>query len=279
MPAWIGLFARRLLPVKERPRFLTTVHGLNSINAYSQVMTYGERVVAVSQCCRDYILKNYPRVPPEKISLIPHGIDHQFFSHGYQPAADWISLWREQYPQLEKRFVLLLPGRLTRLKGHFDFLCVVARLKEQSLPVHGLIVGAEDPNRQDYARSLRQRVADLGLTDEITFTGHRTDLREIMSVSGAVVSTSTKPESFGRTVLEALCLGKPTFGYNHGGVGEMLAQLYPSGAVSVGNHEELADRLAAAFRQELAPPPATHEYSLENMLDREIELYEQLVSD
>ena len=41
--------------------------------------------------------------------------------------------------------MLTLPGRLTRLKGHHDFITLVAKLVADGLDVVGLIVGGEDP--------------------------------------------------------------------------------------------------------------------------------------
>ncbi len=96
--------------------------------------------------------------------------------------------------------------------------------------MHGLIVGGEDPKRKAYASALRDRVAAEGLQDTITFTGRRDDIRDVYAASNLILSLSAKPESFGRTVLEPLRLGVPTIGYDHGGVGEILAALFPKGA-------------------------------------------------
>src|SRR5690606_5049005 len=60
MPAWVTMAAWKFMPRHQRPRLVTTVHGLNSVNWYSKVITYGECVIAVSDCCRDYVLRNYP---------------------------------------------------------------------------------------------------------------------------------------------------------------------------------------------------------------------------
>lgn len=276
MPAWLGLVALKLMPARRRPHLLTTVHGLNSVNLYSQVMTYGERVVTVSECCREYVLRNYPETDASKIVVIPHGIDSQKFPYGFQPSAEWLLSWTQQYPSLSGRFVVLLPGRLTKLKGHFDFLAVVALLRQQGVPVSGLIVGGEDPLRRRYAQSLRKEVNRRNLGSDILFTGHRSDLREIMSVSSAVVSTSTKPESFGRTVLESLSLGRPTFGYDHGGVGEILAQLYPTGRVAVGDVPAMAGILQKELLEQLEKPQFTQQFDLQTSLDREMQLYEEI---
>lgn len=279
MPAWVTLAAWKSMPPKKRPRLLTTVHGLNSVNVYSQVMTYGERVIAVSHCCRDYVLTNYPQTNPDKVIVIHRGVDPSQFPHGHQPTSEWLERWRTDFPQLVDRFVVLLPGRLTRFKGHFDFLQVIQQLKQNKLPVHGLIVGGEDPRRLKYAQSLYEEVEQLGLSAEITFAGHRTDLREIMSVSDAVVSTSIKPpESFGRTVLEAVRLGRPTIGYAHGGVGEVLSTVYPAGRVELQDTVGMAEKLTQVFRGELAPPEPTDEFKLSTMIEREIDLYETMVA-
>lgn len=280
MPAWVTLGAWKLLPKPTRPRLVTTVHGLNSVNAYSRVMTYGEQVIAVSHCCRDYVLTNYPQTDPDKVTVIHRGVDSKQFPFGHQPSAAWVDQWQADYPQLKDRFVVLLPGRLTRFKGHFDFLKVVQQLKAEQLPVHGLIVGGEDPRRQKYAQSLRDEVQRARLSSDITFTGHRSDLREIMAVSDAVVSTSIQPpESFGRTVLESVRLGRPTIGYAHGGVGEVLSTVYPEGRVELQDVAGMSDKLSQVYRQKLPPPEPTDAFELERMIEKEINLYEALVAN
>ena len=280
MPAWVTYLAWRGMPQEARPRFLTTVHGLNSVNRYSKVMTYGERVITVSHCCRDYVLKNYPDTAPQKVIVIHRGVDAAEFPFGYRPDAEWLAAWHAEFPQLADRFVVLLPGRLTRFKGHFDFLQSVELLKQRRVPVHGLIVGSEDPRRRKYAESVRAEIRRLRLSEEVTLTGHRSDIREVMSVSSAVVSTSIHPpESFGRTVLEAVRLGRPTLGYDHGGVGEVLATVFPQGRVPLQDTTCLADKLQQVFRGELAPPLATRDFELTDMVAKEIDLYEEIVPD
>ncbi|MBP7599068.1 MAG: glycosyltransferase, partial [Pseudoxanthomonas sp.] len=75
LPAWIGLRALRGMPAPSRPRFVTTMHGLNSPGRYSAVMTRGERVICVSDTVRRYLLQHYPRTDPDRLVVIPRGID------------------------------------------------------------------------------------------------------------------------------------------------------------------------------------------------------------
>jgi glycosyltransferase involved in cell wall biosynthesis len=280
MPAWVAWLAWRGMPQQTRPRLVTTVHGLNSVNWYSKVMTHGEVVVAVSECCREYVLTSYPGTDPNKIITIQRGIDSHEYPFGYQPPTEWHEQWQKNYPQLAGRFLVLIAGRLTRLKGHFDFLQAIQHLKLAGVPVHGLIAGSADPRRQQYADSLHREVERLQLQQEVTFLGHRSDLREVMSVSDAIVSTThNPPESFGRTILEAVKLGRPAVGYNHGGVAEVLSGVYPAGRVAVGDTIALAERLAAIYRGEVPPPQPTTEFELATQLNLEIELYERLVAE
>jgi hypothetical protein len=137
VPAWVGWLAWRRMDPATRPRLVTTVHGPYSTNAYSAVMLRGERVIAVSDMIVDYIRQNYPWVEPQRIHRIYRGVDPAAFPEGYQPGSAWLAQWRTQFPQLRNRWVLTLPGRITRWKGQLDLLEIVARLKAEGVPVLG----------------------------------------------------------------------------------------------------------------------------------------------
>lgn len=272
MPAWVCYLAWRGMDPRRRPRLVTTVHGLYSVNPYSAIMTRGEKVIAVSETVREYLLKHYPRLDPRRIIVIPRGIDPSVYPHGYRPQEEWLTAWYTQYPQLAGKKVLTLPGRITRLKGHEDFIELIGRLLAAGEPVHGLIVGGADTRKHAYLMELKKKVTSAGLADHITFTGQRNDLREIMAISDVVLSLSTKPESFGRTVLEALSLGVPVVGYDHGGVGEQLARLFPEGRVPLGDQEGLAHKCQNALSM-TRPQPLISPPTLEGMLVATVAVY------
>ena len=275
LPAWIGWLAWRGMDPATRPRFITTVHGLYSVSRYSAIMAHGERVIAVSETVRDYLRRHYPELPAERVQVIQRGVDPAAFPYGYQPSAAWLADWRQHYPHLGDAPVLTLAGRLSRLKGHEDFIELIARLRARGWPVRGLIVGGVEPRRQRYADQLRQKVRSLGLGEVILLTGHRNDMREIYAISTLVLSLSAQPESFGRTVLEALSLGTPVVGYDHGGVGEILARLYPAGLTPVGDLDALTTRVSELLV--VAPPvPPEPVFPLQRMLDETLALYESL---
>lgn len=244
LPAWLAWLAWRKLDPKMRPRLVTTVHGFYSVNAYSAIMTKGERVICVSESVKGYVLKNYPKIDANRLTVIHRGVDPVVFPYGYQPPDDWLVKWRNDYPQLKDKYVVTLPGRITRWKGQLDFVEIISKLKQRGLPVHGLLVGEPHPKKRAFLDEVVAAIRDAGLEAEITLVGHRSDLREIMAVSDVVVSLSSDPEAFGRVTLEALSLGRPVAGYDHGGVSEQLSVLLPEGKVAPQDLEEMTNLLS-----------------------------------
>ena len=275
IPAWIAWLAWRGMNPMTRPRFVTTVHGLYSVNRYSRIMTRGERVIAVSNTVRDYILREYPDTLPWRIQVIHRGVDGREYPHGWKPDAGWQDAFFSQFPQARNKLLLTLPGRITRLKGHEDFIGMIARLKRSGLSVHGLIVGGATASKQRYLHKLRYRIRSMGLNDDLTLTGQRDDLKSILAVSSLVLSLSTQPESFGRTTLEALRLGIPTAGYDHGGVDEILRAMYPAGRLPLGHLDEACRRVARLLQHPEAVPSGDF-FPRQAMLDQTVALYEQL---
>lgn len=273
VPAWVGWLALRGLP--DRPHFVTTAHGLNSPGAWSRIMTRGERVICVSNTVRDFLLRTYPRIDPARLVVIPRGIDPQAFPYGYLPDDSWCEWFYAEFGQLAGAPLMTLPGRGTRLKGHADAIELVADLKARGVPTRLLLLGARQPGREAYIAELEALARSLGVADWIAISPQRGDARDIYALSSLVLQLSNKPESFGRTVIEALSLCRPVLGYDHGGVGELLGELYPAGRVPVGDRQRLAERAAELLRA--APPiaPLTR-YRLADMQQATLRLYDEL---
>ena len=273
VPAWIAHLALRGIPAGNRLKLVTTVHGFYSVNAYSAIMTQGDRIIAVSESVRAYIHRNYPNTDPKRIEVIPHGIDPATYYPEFKPSADWLAQWQSEHPELTNKQLLLLPGRITRLKGHGDFFQLIKQLKQAGHPVCGLIAGNTHPKKRAYLDELHQQAESLGITNDIVFLGHRSDLRELMAVSHIVMALSQQPESFGLTVLEALSLGKPVVGYDCGGVGELLAALYPTGKVPPSSSNELFLTTTQILKNPSQPSP-NELFTLEKSLASTADIYE-----
>jgi len=275
LPAWLAFLAWKKIDEACRPRFITTVHGPYRVNQYSKVMTKGQNVIATSGFILNYINENYPDVDQNRITLIHRGVSKKEFPFAYRPDEKWLKTWHDQHLAISDKFILTLPARVTRWKGHEDFLAILARLKHQNIPVHGLIVGGPHRRKTVYLEALKEETRSLGLENEITFLGHRNDIKEIMSISNVVLSLAKTPEAFGRTALEALCLGIPVVAYNHGGAAEILSKMYPSGCVEPNNTTAVCDKIISFYKQPV-PVPDENFFTLEKMLNNTLSLYSEV---
>lgn len=274
LPAWISVLALRRLGAAA-PRLVTTVHGPYSVNPYSAVMLRGERIIAISCFIRDYIVASYPHVDPDRIRVIQRGVSAAEFPHGHRPAAPWHKRWQEEHPELRGKPLLTLAARLTRWKGQEDFIELVRLLRARGANVHGLVVGGTEPRRQGFLAQLRQQVRAAKLEEHVTFLGHRADVREVMAISAVVLSLARVPEAFGRAALEALSLGVPVAGYDHGGTREILREIYPGGLVPPGDVAAATDCVARILERRPAIP-AQHPFALQRMLDGTLAVYSEL---
>ena len=278
IPAWVCWRAINRLAPEQRPAFVTTMHGHYSVSPYSAVMARGRKTIAVSEHIRRYTLKNYPQSKPEDIVVIHGGADRTAFPYGYQVSPAWRKAAEEEFPQLKGKRWLLLPGRITRWKGHLDFIRLIGCLIKEYPDIQGLFVGG---GRQgsSYRSELETLVRKTGVSDSITFTGNRLDIRDWMSASELIFNLSSKPpEAFGRTVLESFCLGRPMIAWDHGGAAEILAEMFPEGAVSAMDYKELEART----REFLSSRPLVREseaFSLEASMDKHLAVYENLINE
>ncbi len=278
VPAWIAYFAWRGMDAESRPKFVTTAHGLYSVNRYSEVMTKGEVVIAVSETVAEYVRENYRRVESSKIRTISRGIDPNDFPRGYRAPSEWLKSWEEEFPTLADRPVVSLIGRMTRYKGHHEFLKIIDFLRKEVPNVRGLIVGEEDPRRKGYAQELRDEVQKRGLAEHIIFAGHRSDVREIYSITDVMLAVSSNPpEAFGRTTIEALNMGVPVVGFDHGGTGEILRKVFPTGIIPIDDCLQAANVVKNIIEQKPEVPNG-HPYLKETMLRDTISIYEELAA-
>jgi glycosyltransferase involved in cell wall biosynthesis len=278
LPAWICRLAIRGLDAAYRPVFVTSMHGHYSISRYSAVMASGDRVIAVSEAIRRYLLHSYPATDPRRVVTVHGGVSHRAFPYGHRPSDAWFEQTRREFPELRGKRLLCLPGRLSRYKGHADFIELIARLLPEVSDLQGVIVGKAKPGSR-YRDELEGLAERYGVLERVTFTGARPDMREWMSSAEIVYSLcSDPPEAFGRTVPEALHLGIPVIGWDHGGVRETLAVLFPEGAIRPGDREELLQR-SRAFLQQAPTVPPNQAFGLKESMEKTLAIYQTLAED
>jgi len=271
VPAWLAYLANKKLHLP----FVTTVHGFNSVSPYSAIMTKGDHVICVSGAIKAYIQEHY-HTSDEKITVIPRGIDLEKFNP-QKLDNEFINTFRQMYA-FEEKFVVTSVGRITQLKDLETFISAIAVLKKDHPNVVGLIVGGVREDKEEYFRSLKALVKELGVDEHIIFAGSQSKVAEIYALSDVVVSSSKKPESFGRSVAEALALNTPVVATNHGGVLDIIVEGENGFFYPVGNANELAHKIDTCSTLNFDGYKYISEnFSLKKMVQSTLSVYRELV--
>jgi glycosyltransferase involved in cell wall biosynthesis len=259
-PAWSASAAAR----RTGRHFVTTFHGAyefgNALKRrYNAIMVKGERVIANSEFIARHIREAY-KVDPACVRVIRRGVDLARFDPERASAERVIQLankWRlpDGVP------VVMLPGRLTRWKGHKGLIEALTHLRDVELLC--VIVGT-DEGRNAYRAELERLIARRGLSDRVFLPGHCDDMPAAYMLADVVVSASTRPEAFGRVVSEAQAMGCPVVASDHGGareqvLGNRTAFLFPPGDVAaLADMIRKALALDAGARERLATEARAH---------------------
>lgn len=142
------------------------------------------------------------------------------------------------------KLVIGMAGRITRGKGHEDFIAAAKIISNQRQDLIFLIVGGYVVIDKEYESGLQECVEKNGLTRKILFTGWRDDIKEMMSVFDIMVfPSSTFPEGFPLTCIEAMALGKPVIATNIPGPSEIVLDGVTGYLVPPSNPQMLTERI------------------------------------
>ena len=129
--------------------------------------------------------------------------------------AERLEKLRRQWRIDASRPLVMLPGRITRLKGPDVFLKSLSLLG--NLDFQAVLVGDTGEN-PGFVGELRRLIEEYGLADRVKLVGHCTDMPAAYLLADIVISaSSSEPEAFGRTTAEAMAMGKPVIATAHGG--------------------------------------------------------------
>lgn len=270
LPAWLAYLALRKNP--RPPFFVTTLHGLHSVSRYSSVMARGDAVIAVSHTAGNYLKQHFAQYLSSPPQVICRGVDLQQFSYNQHADENWMADLESRFEMLKNSQKLLLPGRLTALKG---FENIIPWLQKSEDNQYLLLTAV--PEQSDYSKRIYAQLKQLGLSDKVVWIGRQQSMADLYAYVDVTLAINRKPESFGRTVLESLTVGTPVVGFDHGGVGEILAAIFPQGLVPVAD----ADMLIKCINDMLLSPATVAkqtQYSNQQQFEQTMNVYRQLMA-
>jgi len=208
----------------------------------------------------------------KKLRVIYRGINLEEFNPS-NVDKDFIEEFKKKY-SLNDKFIVSTIGRITPLKDFETFILAINEIKVKKPNVVGVIVGGVREDKMDYFYNLKKLVKKLSLEDNIKFVGSIKKIASIYYLSDVVVSASKKPESFGRSVAEAMAMNKPVIATNHGGVVEIIRD--KDKLFNVGDYKELANKILYTkegnFREYIK-----NNFSLEKMAKETVEVYKEVL--
>lgn len=242
-PAWSVRIAALLTGV----RWVTTFHGFYSLSPrffklwYNGVMLAGARTICVSEAIRRHVEESYRTVPGQLVT-ISDGVDLGKFS----PA----SVTREMCAQYRSLLgfdsavpLVVMVGRLARLKGQMLLLEALVRMRRR--PLGALFVGR---GSAAYRQELQARARELPPELKVVFIDASDNLPLVYATADVVVNaSSSRPEAFGRVIVEAQAMGTAVVATAHGGACEIIEDGKTGFLVPPGDADSLARKLDEAL--------------------------------
>jgi glycogen(starch) synthase len=186
----------------------------NAINGAEWWLTYEAwRVITTSQfMARE--LRSYFEVPDDKLLVIPNGIESGRFSHLLRRD---LHSFRDEWAAPDERLVFYV-GRMQYEKGLHLLVEAADRILARGDRVKFVMAG-----RGSMLAPLRQRVAELGLSDRVLLPGYVSDqVRDKLYAVADVAVFPSLYEPFGIVALEAMAARCPVIVSNVGGLGEVV---------------------------------------------------------
>jgi glycosyltransferase involved in cell wall biosynthesis len=157
-------------------------------------------------------------------------VDKIFFAHNSIEIDEWSQTEDDGKIRVEFNVgpdtpLLSIVSRLFYWKGHSELIQALAIVKEKTPDFKLLVVGEDDPRAHpgggSYLDELKRQVQQFDLSEQVVFTGYRSDARRIFAASDIFAMPSFE-EPFGMVFLEAMAMQKPVVALDNGGSREIV---------------------------------------------------------
>ncbi len=231
-----------------------------------------DRVIAVSNGVKKFYV-NKAGLDAKKIEVIHNGINVNK-EEGNQFS---ISRLKKELGIKGDESVLAVIGRLVPQKGHRYFLMALKELLAK-YRIRGLIIGS-GPLEQE----LKEFSQNLGLQNNVIFTGFRQDVPNLLKAIDVLVMPSLR-EGLPITSLEAMAVGVPVVATKVGGTPEVIIDGQTGILVAPNSHTALKEGISRLIDNSNLSPQIINnaktrikaEFSIAKMVNTTERLYEEL---
>ncbi len=184
--------------------------------------------------------------------------------------------------------VIACAARLFRGKGQDELIRALPAVRAEFPDVRALIIGRDDRQvmRTSFTEELKALAAQVGVADNVMFTGQRSDMPALMAASD-VFALPSDEEPFGLVFLEAMAMKKPVVALDNGGTPEVVEHgrsglLSPKGDLSALSANLLALLRDPALRSRLGEygrRQVEARFTADRMAEDAARVYESLISE
>lgn len=176
------------------------------------------RVLSVSQATADKMLgKSFRKVtvvydsPPDAKVFDPQ-----------KYSAEKKQTLRQALGIADSDYVVGMVGKLVRLKGHEYFMRAGKLVVDQMPNCKLVIVGGAVAGHEEYEQSLRRLANELGIHNNLIFTGFRSDVPGLIATFDVMLQVSIFEDPFPGVVLQGMAMEKPVLASRLGGIPEQI---------------------------------------------------------
>ncbi len=233
-------------------------------------------VVAVSRAGRDHLVDNH-RHDPDRVEVVNNGVDTERFA---PPAADQRKEIRAGLDLPDDCQVLMTCSVLRPAKGIQHLLSAMPEIIRAEPRTRLVVVGGGS-----HESVLRSQCEELGLCEEVQFTGQRTDIESLLAAADIVVHPSLE-DVLPTSIIEAMAAARPVVASDTGGIPEIVVDGESGILVTPGDSQDLTHSLVSLMENpakrnsmgEAGRLRAESQFSIQQQLDRLEEIYSRLTN-
>lgn len=183
-------------------KVVTTFHGFGYVNAPKAlrrlIFRGSDRIVFVSEGLKQAFVKRGVFGCEKKIMVVPNGVNFSKLK------------LRENSHSIDKKIEMCMVGSFGEGRNHMLVCRFLHLLEQEGVDFHFTFVGASRPKEMELYNQCVDYCKNNGLDEKVTFAGLCDNVPDILDTMDAFIY-STRHDSFGLAVIEAISTGVPTF--------------------------------------------------------------------
>ncbi len=204
------------------------------IKREKMLINYVEKFISINKKAYE-IYKKY--IPEKKLLMLHDGVNLERFDDVL------FGDFRAKF-NLNGFRVVGLVGRIVEGKGHREFILAAKEVLKTRSDIKVVIVGDVKGGDDEYCKNIKKLVKKENLQEEIIFTNWQSNIFEVINNFEILVqATTTFPEGFGLTIIEAMALKKPVIATNIPGPSDIVVDGENGFLVPPGDVKELSKKI------------------------------------